>query len=289
MEQYPVFAQTIDIAACVAEKLHSCVETNDVQSIDERDSFASLLERGTRYQARDWDPEAYRFAQWLHAASATRFIEGKEGQSSIASARICYRRYATMQAHARVSRALQEPFLARHIVRQDFLSVRLLFDKGMTCGGTTYHLTSALAERILSYLGHRAAVVWQVKTRTECMDDGRMCPLFLHRLARISSRKQEARLQHLTSSGSTSTASLSDEEFEGSDDEYMALGLQSDTSSCSSSMSFSDVEFELSEDAECEISDDASIFSTGSVSAARDRLRRYLQSQERPVTTDDER
>eukprot|EP00928_Gymnodinium_smaydae_P095653 TRINITY_DN8267_c0_g1_i2.p1 TRINITY_DN8267_c0_g1~~TRINITY_DN8267_c0_g1_i2.p1 ORF type:complete len:291 (-),score=35.39 TRINITY_DN8267_c0_g1_i2:234-1106(-) len=289
MEQYPVFAQTIDIAACVAEKLHSCVETNDVQSIDERDSFASLLERGTRYQARDWDPEAYRFAQWLHAASATRFIEGKEGQSSIASARICYRRYATMQAHARVSRALQEPFLARHIVRQDFLSVRLLFDKGMTCGGTTYHLTSALAERILSYLGYRAAVVLQVKTpKEECMDDSRMCPLFLHRLSRMSSRRHEARLQNLTSSRSTLTASLCYDEIEVSDDEYMACGLQSSTSSQSSSIAFSDVELEMSSDMEHEISDDASIFSSGSVSAAHDCLRCYLLSQERPVTTDDE-
>eukprot|EP00928_Gymnodinium_smaydae_P095657 TRINITY_DN8267_c0_g1_i8.p1 TRINITY_DN8267_c0_g1~~TRINITY_DN8267_c0_g1_i8.p1 ORF type:complete len:291 (-),score=32.45 TRINITY_DN8267_c0_g1_i8:234-1106(-) len=289
MARCSVLAQTSAISASGVESLQSCLETRDAGSMEERDSFASFLESGNSYQARDWDPEAYRFAQWWHEASATHLGEGKEWRSSVASARGSYRRYATMQAHARVSRALRDPILARPIVKQDFLSLRLIFDKGVTCGGTTYHLTSALAEKISSYLGHRAAVVLQMKTpKEECMDDSRMCPLFLHRLSRMSSRRHEARLQNLTSSRSTLTASLCYDEIEVSDDEYMACGLQSSTSSQSSSIAFSDVELEMSSDMEHEISDDASIFSSGSVSAAHDCLRCYLLSQERPVTTDDE-
>eukprot|EP00928_Gymnodinium_smaydae_P092212 TRINITY_DN76024_c0_g1_i1.p1 TRINITY_DN76024_c0_g1~~TRINITY_DN76024_c0_g1_i1.p1 ORF type:complete len:250 (-),score=24.52 TRINITY_DN76024_c0_g1_i1:128-835(-) len=228
---------TSDVAACGTENVHSDPGKSDSESEASRDSLQSLLERGNCYEARAWDSEAYRFAQWWNKVSATRIVERQDSQSRIWAAREGYRRYAIVRARSRVARALQEPFVARLIVKQDLLSLRLLFDEGAAYGGTTYHLTAALAERILTFLGYRAKRVVQMKTRSDCIDGSRMCPLFHHRVSRVECRQ------------------------------HVAFVLEGDTSStCSSSNS----------DDEAETSDDASIVSSGSLTVARDRLKSYF-------------
>eukprot|EP00928_Gymnodinium_smaydae_P069719 TRINITY_DN5337_c1_g1_i1.p1 TRINITY_DN5337_c1_g1~~TRINITY_DN5337_c1_g1_i1.p1 ORF type:complete len:248 (+),score=29.41 TRINITY_DN5337_c1_g1_i1:84-827(+) len=223
-----------------------CSVTSQAETAKSRDSFESLLERGRSYHARSWDVEAYSFAQSYASLNVARAFE-QELQSGSLAPRAFYRHYATMRAQACTACALQIPFIARHIVKQDFLSLRLMFDNGVTHGGTTYHLKSELAERILSFLGHLDYTEDAMPTRSECIDFNEMCPLFRHRMARGTGRQD------------------------------VALGLQRDTSSSSSSLTaalrnHSDIEDHI----EFDMSDEESVASTGSVSDARDRLKTHL-------------
>eukprot|EP00928_Gymnodinium_smaydae_P040288 TRINITY_DN27340_c1_g6_i1.p1 TRINITY_DN27340_c1_g6~~TRINITY_DN27340_c1_g6_i1.p1 ORF type:complete len:264 (+),score=24.85 TRINITY_DN27340_c1_g6_i1:51-842(+) len=259
-----MLARTTDVVvACDAEDMKSSKAESDAESLDARDSVESLLERGNSYQARVWDPEAYRFAEWWHAAHAARFDNRQESQSCIAASRKLYRRYATEQVHARVENVLQVPFIGREIIKQDFLSLRLLFDKGVTSGGTTYYLTSTLYQMILAFLGHRPRVAVQMNVRPKCVDSSCICPLFQHRMSAVHGR------QHVDS-GLQVDASLSTWPGDDSDEDDMSdcsFGLLSTSSACDDC------------DEEFDIPDDSSVFSSGSVSVAHDRLQNYLSSQ----------
>eukprot|EP00928_Gymnodinium_smaydae_P010972 TRINITY_DN14120_c0_g3_i1.p1 TRINITY_DN14120_c0_g3~~TRINITY_DN14120_c0_g3_i1.p1 ORF type:complete len:243 (-),score=11.24 TRINITY_DN14120_c0_g3_i1:211-939(-) len=212
--------------------------TSETESEQTRDSVESLLERGNSYSAQSFDLEAYRFAQWWNALRDTGLVEQDVLSSRAAAPRQLYRRYATLQAHETVSSALQLPFVVRHKVKQDFFSVRLLFDHGVTFGGSTYHLTSELAEWVLSFLGHQEKAERPVCSPSNCIDFGALCPAFRHRTLRAG------RCEHV------------------------AIGLQREASRSSSSSGSIG-------------SDDESVVSTGSVSAAGDRLLQYLRSRRR--------
>eukprot|EP00928_Gymnodinium_smaydae_P087708 TRINITY_DN7193_c0_g1_i1.p1 TRINITY_DN7193_c0_g1~~TRINITY_DN7193_c0_g1_i1.p1 ORF type:complete len:262 (-),score=17.03 TRINITY_DN7193_c0_g1_i1:188-973(-) len=213
--------------------------TSEDEREHSRDSLESLLKRGNSYSAHSFDREAYRFAQWWNRLDATSAAGYELSNPGVAARRQLYRRYATMQAHARVLDAVQLPVVVRHIVKQDFASLRLLFDSGMTVGGTRYYLTSGLAEWILSFLDYRATDAGPIYCRTNCINFDMLCPVFKHRSLRAG------RCEHL------------------------ALGLQRGTSSSSlSSTQSSSVD-----------SDDESVVSTGSVSAAGARLVKYLRTR----------
>eukprot|EP00928_Gymnodinium_smaydae_P087709 TRINITY_DN7193_c0_g2_i1.p1 TRINITY_DN7193_c0_g2~~TRINITY_DN7193_c0_g2_i1.p1 ORF type:complete len:274 (-),score=25.16 TRINITY_DN7193_c0_g2_i1:195-962(-) len=218
-------------------------EMSEAESDHSRDSLDSFLERGNSYSADSFDVEAYRFAQWWNRFNATDDAEQEVSNPGVAASRRLYRRYATAQAYARVSNALQVPFVVRHIVKQDFFSLRLLFDHGMTCGGTTYHLTAELAEWILRFLGYQEKNAGPPYSRSNCITFDMLCPVFKHRMLRA------ARREHV------------------SVDRQIDVSLSSFSSSTPSSSADSD---------------DESVVSTGSVSAAGDLLLKYLKSR-RPL------
>eukprot|EP00928_Gymnodinium_smaydae_P075758 TRINITY_DN58773_c0_g1_i1.p1 TRINITY_DN58773_c0_g1~~TRINITY_DN58773_c0_g1_i1.p1 ORF type:complete len:227 (+),score=22.00 TRINITY_DN58773_c0_g1_i1:103-783(+) len=224
---------------------------SDSEDADSRDSLDSLIERGRSYLAYVWDEEAYRLARWWDDSSAELNVGLGEPQSHRSARRHLYRRYATMQARARVASALKIPVVARHVLKQDFFSVRVLFEFGVSFGGSSFQLTPELALNILSFLGYREKAEELIPLRGECMHFFAMCPLFTHRMQRSFGSAHVARQFRKHASGHSTT---SDE-----DEDSESVASESDDTS------------------ELDVRDEAS--STGSVSASYEELTEYFRAQ----------
>eukprot|EP00928_Gymnodinium_smaydae_P025804 TRINITY_DN20452_c0_g1_i1.p1 TRINITY_DN20452_c0_g1~~TRINITY_DN20452_c0_g1_i1.p1 ORF type:complete len:238 (+),score=23.69 TRINITY_DN20452_c0_g1_i1:48-716(+) len=195
----------------IADVVASDAESLAMSDAETRDSLESLVERGGHRLAFVWDAEAHQFATWWNALNAVRFVGEEQSQLRLGAPRQFYSQYATAKAHERVTSALKVPFVARQVLKQDFMNLRLLFDFGATYGVTTYYLTSELAGRILSFLGHREEAEDPSNTRSKCLDFGNMCPLFRHRMTRIGLRRS-----------TSSVGSDSDQDIELSDGETIS-------------------------------------------------------------------